>query len=200
MPHQPRWAVTHVRRRLLVVLLAAGLVAAVLIGQAFAGRYEGARPWEQAAGPGSDAGHALKTITLNTGAYAVAGRDTRSESIVAKDDMHIVALSHFNGVQTGSYPSDNGHVLSTSPDNPWVKWADAATGMEPTGTEGYFGYCGRDYYSECAGIQDIMWQESMPAGTYVLVQKGQTLYMHTYTGNGTGGERMYHHLVRVYYW
>jgi len=146
-------------------------------------------------------GHALKTVTLNTGPYSVGpGSDRRSESIVADEDMHIVALSHFTGVQSGSFPSDNGHVLSTLPDNPWEKWADSTTGMEPTGTRGYFGYCGRDYYAECAGIDDVMWQELLPAGCYVLVRQGETLYMHTYTGNGTGSPRMYHHLVRVYYW
>jgi len=145
-------------------------------------------------------GHALKTITLNTGAYRVEGTDMRSEKIVAQQDMHIVAISHFTGVQTGGFPSDNGHVLSLSSDNPWEKWREAATGMEPTGTAGYFGYCGRDYYSECAGIDDIMWQEAMPAGCYILVPAGETLYMHTYTGNGTGGAKMYHHLARVYYW
>jgi hypothetical protein len=151
--------------------------------------------------PPADQGHALKTITLNTGAYAVEpGTDRRSESIVAAEDMHIVTISHFTGVQTGSFPSDNGHVLSLSPENPWEKWADAATGMEPTGTQGYFGYCGRDYYSECAGIQDIMWQELMPADCHVFVPQGATLYMHTYTGNGTGQGRMFHHLARVYYW
>jgi hypothetical protein len=153
------------------------------------------------AAPGPLRERALKTVTLNTGAYSVPpGADKRSESIVAEEDMHIVSLSHFTGVQTGSCPTDNGHVLSTSPDNPWVKWETAATGMEPTGTEGYFGYCGRDYYSECTGVSDIMWQEQMPAGCHILVRKGETLYMHTYTGNGTGGPRMFHHLVRVYYW
>lgn len=145
--------------------------------------------------------HPLKTITLNTGAYSVdPGLDRRSEFIVAPEDMHIVSISHFTGVQAGAFPSDNGHVLSTSPDNPWERWADQATGMEPTGTEGYFGYCGRDYYSECSGIGDIMWQEIMPAGCYVLVRAGERLYMHTYTGNGTGAPRMYHHLARIYYW
>jgi hypothetical protein len=145
--------------------------------------------------------HALRTITLNTGAFLVQpGNDKRSEKIVAKQDMHIVAISHFTGVQSGAFPSDNGHVLSTSPDNPWVKWENLATGMEPTGTEGYFGYCGRDYYTECAGIQDVMWQEALPAGCHILVRKGETLYMHCYTGNGTGKPAMYHHLARVYYW
>jgi len=145
--------------------------------------------------------HAVKTITLNTSAFLVQpGADKRSEKIVAKEDMHIVAISHFTGVQSGAFPSDNGHVLSTSPENPWVKWESLATGMEPTGTEGYFGYCGRDYYSECTGITDVMWQEMLPAGCHVLIRKGETLYMHCYTGNGTGHPAMYHHLARVYYW
>ena len=144
--------------------------------------------------------HALKTITLNTGAYGVGGIDRRSESIVAPEDMHIVAISHFTGVQTGGFPTDNGHVLSLLEENPWEKWKDAATGMEPTGTQGYFGYCGRDYYSECTGISDIMWQEQMPAGCHVFVPAGATLYMHTYTGNGSGRGLMFHHLARVYYW
>jgi hypothetical protein len=145
--------------------------------------------------------HALKTITLNTGAYTVEpGVDRRSESIIVPEDMHIVSISHFTGVQTAGCPTDNGHVLSLSPENPWEKWADAATGMEPTGTQGYFGYCGRDYYSECSGISDIMWQEQMPAGCHVFVPEGATLYMHTYTGNGSGRALAFHHLARVYYW
>jgi hypothetical protein len=144
---------------------------------------------------------ALKTITLNTGAYIVGpGADKRSEHIVAQQDMHIVMLSHFTGVQTGGFPTDNGHILSTSPENPWVKWEGAATGMEPTGSEGYFGYCGRDYYSECTGISDVQFLEPFPAGTYILVKKGETLWMHTYTGNGTDRALAFHHCVRVYYW
>jgi len=114
--------------------------------------------------------------------------------------MHIVALEHFVGVAKGSL-SDNGHILSTSSDNPWVKWEKAGTGMEPTGTKAYFGYCGRDYYSEVAGVNDVMAYESFPAGTHVLVRGGETLYMHCYAHNfsaeNVGG---FHHMVRVLYW
>lgn len=62
--------------------------------------------------------------------------DKRSESITADEDMHIVAIEHFIGVSKGGL-SDNGHILSKSPDNPWVKWEESCpTGMEPTGGEG----------------------------------------------------------------
>jgi len=187
MRHHPLWYVV-----LLAVLCAVGVALHGTGSAQQAGRMPRVRAAE---------GRALKTIILNTGAYSVnPGPDRRSESIVAPEDMHIVSISHFTGVQTGAFPSDNGHVLSTSPENPWEKWADKATDIEPTGTQGYFGYCGRDYYSECTGISDIMWQETMPAGCYVLGRAGETLYMHTYTGNGTDGPRMFHHLARVYYW
>jgi hypothetical protein len=145
---------------------------------------------------------ALKAITLNTQAYGVgpAKNDKRSMTIVAEEDMHIVALEHFTGVGKGQW-SDNGHILSTSPDNPWVRWEKAATGMEPTGAKGYFGYCGRDYYSECKGINDVMAYESFPGGTHVLVRRGETLHMHCYAANFSpdrpGG---FHHMVRVLYW
>jgi len=146
--------------------------------------------------------HALKAVTLNTQAYLVgpAKADKRSMTITAEEDMHIVALEHFTGVGKGSW-SDNGHILSTAPDNPWVKWEKAGTGMEPTGAKGYFGYCGRDYYSECKGINDVMAYESFPSGTHVLVRRGETLYMHCYAANFSpqqpGG---FHHMVRVLYW
>jgi hypothetical protein len=143
--------------------------------------------------------HSLSVVTINTGAYPVEGTDRRSQSMVARRDMHIVAISHFIGVQSGITPSDNGHLLSTRPDNPWVKWAHDQTGMEPTGEEGYFGYCGRDYYSECAGIQDVCWLETMPAGCHILVRKGEQLYMHCYASHGRG-RAMFHHAVRLYYW
>jgi hypothetical protein len=90
-------------------------------------------------------------------------------------------------------------MLSTSPDNPWVKWEKAGTGMEPTGSTEYFAYAGRDYYGECSGIGDVCWQENMPAGCHVLVRKGQTLYMHCYAAHGRGSA-MFHHAVRIYYW
>lgn len=146
--------------------------------------------------------HALKSVTFNTHAYGVepAKIDKRSIKIVPQRDMHIVALEHFIGVGKGSL-SDNGHILSTSPDNPWVKWEKAGTGMEPTGIEGYFGYCGRDYYSEVDGIDDIMAYESFPAGTHVLVHKGETLYVHCYAHNFSPERTGYfHHMVRVLYW
>jgi hypothetical protein len=145
---------------------------------------------------------ALKAVTFNTQAYGVgpAKIDRRSIEITAQEDMHIVALEHFIGVGKGSV-SDNGHVLSTSPDNPWAKWQEAGTGMEPTGTTGYFGYCGRDYYSEVAGIGDIMAYESFPAGTHFLVREGETLHMHCYAHNFSPESTGYfHHMVRVMYW
>lgn len=147
-------------------------------------------------------GRALKTITFNTHAYGVepAKIDKRSIEIVAEEDMHLVALEHFIGVGKGSF-SDNGHILSTRPDNPWVKWEKAGTGMESTGTRGYFGYCGRDYYSEVDGVDDIMAYESFPAGTHVAVRKGETLYMHCYAHNFSPERTGYfHHMVRVLYW
>ena len=177
------------------------LLAALLVLSIAASSAAPAKPPKTATAPAVPEGKALKTITLNTGAYIVSpGADRRSEKIVAKQDMHIVMLSHFTGVQTGGFPTDNGHILSTSPENPWEKWADAGTGMEPTGAEGYFGYCGRDYYSECTGISDVLFLEPFPAGTHILVRKGETLWMHTYTGNGTDRPLAFHHCVRVYYW
>ena len=143
--------------------------------------------------------HELKVVTINTGAYAVEGTDRRSEKLIAPEDMHIVAISHFIGVQAGITPSDNGHLLSTKPENPWVRWQEAGTGMEPTGTTGYFGYAGRDYYAECSGIGDVCWLESFPAGCHILVRKGETLYMHCYAAHGHG-RAMFHHAVRIYYW
>jgi hypothetical protein len=146
--------------------------------------------------------HALKVITLNTGAYKVepAKVDKRSIPLAADEDMHIVALEHFTGVGKGQF-SDNGHMLSTSSENPWVKWEAAGTGMEPTGTKGYFGYCGRDYYSEVNGINDVMAYESLPAGTHVLVRRGETLHMHCYAANFSPGQpALFHHAVRVLYW
>ena len=152
--------------------------------------------------PAAPHDRALKSITFNTQAYGVdpAQIDKRSMEITADEDMHIVALEHFIGVGKGSL-SDNGHILSTKPDNPWVKWEQAGTGMEPTGITGYFGYCGRDYYSEVAGIGDIMAYESFPAGTYVPVRRGETLYMHCYAANFSAESVGYfHHMVRVLYW
>jgi len=145
---------------------------------------------------------ALKSITFNTHAYPVQPGtiDKRSIQIVAEEEMHIVALEHFIGVGKGSL-SDNGHILSTKPDNPWVRWEQAGTGMEPTGTTGYFGYCGRDYYSEVAGIGDIMAYETFPADTYVPVRRGETLYVHCYAHNFSPETVGYfHHMVRVLYW
>ena len=145
---------------------------------------------------------ALKAITFNTQAYGVdpAKTDKRSMQITAEEDMHIVALEHFIGVGKGSL-SDNGHILSTAADNPWVKWEEAGTGMEPTGVAGYFGYCGRDYYSEVAGIADVMAYEPFPAGTHVPVRAGETLYMHCYACNFSPEHVGYfHHMVRVLYW
>ena len=144
---------------------------------------------------------ALKSITINTGAYSVAGQaiDRRSEYITAPETMHIVGIEHFNGVQLGAW-SDNGHILSLNPDNPWAKWAEAGTGMEPTGATGYFGYCGRDYYSEVGGIGDITQYEMFPSDTCVLVPSGEKLFLHTYANNFSPEPRMFHHTVRILYW
>ena len=144
----------------------------------------------------------LKSITLNTGAYFVqpGAVDRRSESIVADETMHIVAIEHFTGVQGGGW-SDNGHILSLRPENPWEKWANAGTGMEPTGAKGYFGYCGRDYYTEVGGIPDVTVYEAFPAGTHVLVPQGAALYMHMYAHNFSQDRpNAFHHTVRVLYW
>jgi hypothetical protein len=145
---------------------------------------------------------ALKVVTFNTHAYGVpAGKiDKRSIQITAQEDMHIVALEHFIGVQKGK-SSDNGHILSIREDNPWARWEEAGTGMEPTGTTGYFGYCGRDYYTEVGGIGDIMAYETFPAGTHILVPRGQTLDMHCYAHNFSGDHPgAFHHMVRILYW
>jgi hypothetical protein len=177
-----------------LIVLVCGAVVAVALGRT------GDAPSvaEQVTAPS----RTLKTITLNTGAYPVAKgqAEKRSVSIAADEDMHIVALEHFTGVGMGTR-SDNGHILSTSPENPWVKWESDGTGMEPTGTRGYFGYCGRDYYSEVAGIQDVMAYESLPAGTHITVRRGEKLYMHCYAANfNTDPTGFFHHAVRVLYW
>jgi hypothetical protein len=144
---------------------------------------------------------ALKSITMNTAAYVVGpgGIDRRSVSLIAPEEMRIAAIEHFNGVQKGAW-SDNGHILSLRPENPWVQWQAAGTGMEPTGTTGYFGYCGRDYYSEVGGINDVMTYEAFPAGTYFLVPKGATIYLHTYANNFLDKPQAFHHAVRLLYW
>jgi hypothetical protein len=144
---------------------------------------------------------ALRVVTINTAAYVVGpgGIDRRSASLVAAEDMRIVAIEHFNGVQKGAW-SDNGHILSLRPDNPWVQWQSAGTGMEPTGTTGYFGYCGRDYYAEVGGIHDICAYESFPAGTHLFVPKGATLYLHTYANNFLDRPQAFHHAARLLYW
>ncbi len=152
-----------------VVLGMAALGIAALVAYGSRGQAQSARI---PAHPAPAREHALKVITMNTGAYTVTGTDKRSEKIIAAEDMHIVSVSHFIGVQSGIIPSDNGHMLSTKPDNPWVKWEKAGTGMEPTGSTDYFAYAGRDYYGECSGIGDVCWQENMPAGCHVPVKKG----------------------------
>jgi len=145
--------------------------------------------------------HALKSITINTQAYTVAagGIDRRSASIVAPEEMHIAAIEHFNGVQKGAW-SDNGHILSLSPDNPWVKWQDAGTGMEASGAMGYFGYCGRDYYTEVGGIDAVSEYEAFPGGTHVYVPAGATIFLHTYANNFREVPQAFHHAVRLLYW
>jgi len=143
----------------------------------------------------------LKSVTINTSAYTVdpGAIDRRSLELKASETMHIVEIEHFNGVQKSAW-SDNGHLLSLLPENPWEKWKDAGTGMEPTGTTGYFGYCGRDYYSEVSGIADIQLNEFFPAGTHFLVPAGQSLYMHCYANNFLDQPKMFHHAVRIIYW
>ena len=144
---------------------------------------------------------ALTVVTMNTQAYSVAPGtvDRRSIRLVAREEMHIVAIEHFNGVQKGGW-SDNGHLLSLRPENPWTQWEGAGTGMEPTGTAGYFGYCGRDYYSEVAGIDDVVSYEAFPAGTHVFVPKGATIYLHTYANHFLSVPQAFHHAVRLLYW
>ena len=145
--------------------------------------------------------HALRSVTINTGAYTVAPKtiDRRTAALLATEEMHIVAIEHFNGVQRGAW-SDNGHMLSLSPENPWVKWADAGTGMEPTGAAGYFGYCGRDYYTEVGGIPDVTAYEAFPAGTHVHIHRGATVHLHTYAHNFGDAPQAFHHTVRLLYW
>jgi hypothetical protein len=160
-----------------------------------------------AAGPrtepaGSGAPKALKVITMNTQAYPVGGKaiDKRSISITADEDMHIVGVEHFCGVQKGIW-SDNGHVLSLKAENPWVKWEKDGTGMEPTGERGYFGYCGRDYYTEVGGIGDVEQFEMFPAGTHFFVPAGAKIYLHCYAANfGSEQTAMFHHAVRLLHW
>jgi hypothetical protein len=178
------------------VAVAASTVCALMIGTQSA-RVAG-KNGEQKTEPPS---HELKLITLNTLAYSVKPHevDRRTETIVAKETMHIVAFEHFTGVALGGW-SDNGHILSLDPANPWEKWAEGGTGMEPTGIEGYFGYCGRDYYSEVSGIPDVTVYEALPGGTHILVPKGAKLYLHTYANNFTDQPRGFHHAVRVLYW
>ncbi|MBI4603679.1 MAG: hypothetical protein HY721_17130 [Planctomycetes bacterium] len=143
----------------------------------------------------------LKAITINTQAYTVApgAVDRRSASLVAPEDMRIAAIEHFTGVQKGGW-SDNGHILSLRPENPWSEWQAAGTGMEPTGATGYFGYCGRDYYTEVGGIGDVTSYEALPAGTHVLVPRGAALYQHTYASNFLSTPQAFHHAVRLLYW
>ncbi len=143
----------------------------------------------------------LKSITMNTHAYSVApgAVDRRSVELEAPEDLHIVAIEHFIGVQREGW-SDNGHILSLNPENPWTKWSEAGTGMEPTGAQGYFGYCGRDYYSEASGIADIELYEPLPSGTHFLVPKGTKLYLHTYANNFRDSPQAFHHAVRLLYW
>lgn len=147
------------------------------------------------------ASRSLHSVTLNTRAYWVAAKavDMRSEKITATREMHIVALEHFIGIQKGRW-SDNGHILSLKDQNPWEKWREAGTGMEPTGEEGYFGYCGRDYYAEVSGLQDVMAYEPFPAGTHFLVPAGATLYLHCYASNFGEQPTAFHHAVRILYW
>ncbi|MBN1442531.1 MAG: hypothetical protein JXA90_07470 [Planctomycetes bacterium] len=143
----------------------------------------------------------LKSITINTMAYAVEpGQvDRRSVELRAPEDLHVVAVEHFNGVQKGGW-SDNGHLLSLDPANPWEKWKDAGTGMEPTGAAGYFGYCGRDYYTEVGGIDDVIIYEAFPCGTHFFVPRGAALYLHTYANNFLSTTQHFHHAVRLLYW
>jgi len=159
-----------------------------------------------AASPGgtaseSSAARPLKSITINTEAYIVKGRtvDRRSSHVKADEDMHIVGIEHFTGVQGGAW-SDNGHVLSLRSENPWTRWEKAGTGMEPTGQKGYFGYCGRDYYCEVGGIGDVTQYEMFPAGTYFFVPAGQKVYLHCYANNFNATPKAFHHTVRLLYW
>jgi len=145
----------------------------------------------------------LKVVNINTSACEApaGGTDKMSESITADEDMHVVAIEHFIGVSGRGWYSDNGHILSKSPDNPWVKWAEPRpSGIEPTGTKGYFGYCGRDYYTEVSSIKDVTAYESLPAGCHFLVKKEERLYMLCYADNFTDKRLGFHHAVHLIYW
>jgi len=184
------------RRVWLVGLLAVG--GMIVLGRVYSARDTTVDQGATGAAPPS---RPLAAVTLNTGAYSVGpgAIDRRTQSIAAERTMHIVAIEHFTGVQGGAW-SDNGHILSLDPANPWEKWKDAGTGMEPTGAEGYFGYCGRDYYSEVGGIPDVTTYEAFPSGTHILVPAGARLYMHMYAHNFLEKESAFHHAVRVLYW
>ena len=121
------------------------------------------------------------------------------QTITADEDMHIVGIEHFTGVQGGAW-SDNGHILSLRSDNPWTRWEKAGTGMEPTGQKGYFGYCGRDYYCEVGGIGDVTQYEMFPGRTYFFVPAGQKVYLHCYANNFNATPKAFHHTVRLLYW
>ena len=142
----------------------------------------------------------LGSITINSLLEIAPGENKRwSERLDPGENLHIVALEHFIGVGKGGW-SDNGHILSKSGVNPWVEWVENPTGMEPTGTKGYFGYCGRDYYTEVGGITDVNTYEAFPTGHHFLVMKGEALYMHCYGSNFTDRPVAFHHAVRAIYW
>ncbi len=142
----------------------------------------------------------LRSITINSLVDVPGGKTKRwSEKLRPQDQMHIVALEHFIGVEKGGW-SDNGHILSRNPVNPWNEWKDRATGMEPTGTEGYFGYCGRDYYAEVGGIPDVNTYEAFPAGCHFLIERGEALFMHCYASNFKDKQIAFHHAVRILFW
>ncbi len=145
-------------------------------------------------------GRTLRSITMNS-LLEVTQKGTKrwSEELEAGEDMHVVALEHFIGVGKGGW-SDNGHILSKSARNPWIEWNRNPTGMEPTGTEGYFGYCGRDYYTEVGGITDVNTYEAFPSGCHFLIDKDRRLYMHCYASNFTEKSVAFHHAVRIIFW
>jgi hypothetical protein len=142
----------------------------------------------------------LRSVTINSLIEILPrGTERWSEELDQGETMHIVALEHFIGVGKGGW-SDNGHMLSKNPVNPWIEWKEKPTGMEPTGTEGYFGYCGRDYYTEVGGITDVNTYEAFPVGHHFLVGEGEKLYMHCYGSNFNERPVAFHHAVRVLFW
>ena len=72
--------------------------------------------------------------------------------------------------------------------------------MEPAGTEGSFGYSGRDSYTEVGGNGDIVANKTLPAGTCFHAPRGATIHLHTCANNFLDTPKTFHHAVRLLYW